>query len=366
VHEVTGPLRVAHVISASAVIGGAERVLISLVEEGQARGCEQLVLNPFASSAVDTPLRRAVSPVRYIGIPCRTLAGVPWLRRVLNQEVRDFRPDVLHAHLFQALVATASLPRRGEVRVLSHQHGGLLQSQGRRLEARIDRLAGRRFDRIVACSEDVRRFLENEYRYPPGRLLTIYNGWAGDPPDQSGLAARPTALCIANLRPEKGHAVLLRAWAEVVRQVPDAELVLVGGGPLESSLRAEVGWRALTDHVTFAGTLDSVWGALAQAHVFVLASHHEPFGIVAAEAMAAGVPVVASAVGGLSELVQNGVSGILVPPGDAVPLAAALVQLLTSPDTRARLGAAGRVRAAKFTVDQTVTDYFDLYESTRR
>jgi glycosyltransferase involved in cell wall biosynthesis len=363
----SGVRRVAHVVSTRDFVGGAERVLLALLEEGVRLGWSQMVVNPFAARPTGTPFGEAAAQLSsYHGITCDRALHLPRVRREVGEALANFDADLVHVHLFHALVTVASIRRGREARLLSHQHGQLYRSQGRRVEAMLDRLLTPRFDRIAACSEDVRQFLLGSYAVAAEDVVTIHNGWQGTPGDDVGLADRPTAVCVANLRQEKGHAVLLDAWPEVLRAVPNAELVLVGDGPLRNEIEAIIARAGLQDSVRLLGAVSDVWPHLAQAHVFVLPTLHEPFGIVAAEAMAAGLPVVASDVGGLPEFVAPGVNGELVPVGDRVALAAALSGLLSDDDRRARLGAQARATAAEYSIDRTVARYVALYEELCR
>ncbi len=168
-------------------------------------------------------------------------------------------------------------------------------------------------------------------------------------------------VCTANFRAQKGHGILLVAFQEVLARVPSARLLLVGAGPLDATVEREIAARGLQDAVTMCGHVDDIWPHLAESHVFALASHYEPLGIAAIEAMAAGLPVVATDVGGLPELVEPGVTGELFPKGDAAALARILTGLLTDPERARRLGANGAARAKTLTADAMVERYFALY-----
>lgn len=355
------PLRVVHVISSPEGLGGAEDLLASLIAEGVRRGDQQLVLQPFAAHSGTTEIAAAVAPVPARGFPVSSLRSVPALRRWLAREIRTFAPDVVHAHLFHAILAVASLPRRAGVsNVLTHHHGGLLLQQERRLDATLDRLAGSRFDVAVAVSDAVQGLLLDTYRWPADRVQVIRNGWSGHPlphvPD-----ARPTLLTVGNLRREKGHDTLLTAFSLVLEDVPDARLVLVGDGPQRDALHRRASELHVESSVEWAGFAPDVWPFLARAWLFALPSFEETGGIAALEAMAAGLPVVASRVGGLPEVVADGATGLLVPPGDPAALAAPLVRLLTDADLRASMGAAARHTAGHERRADAVERYFQLY-----
>lgn len=356
--------RIAHVISTRDLIGGAERVALAIARHTAALGWDHIIVNPFAASGGATPFGRAAQGVgNYTALPCDSLLGVPRLRRSLDAELRDFDPDIVHVHLFYALVAVSSLRRGREARLLSHQHGETLRTQGRRTAAILDRAGSMRYGRIIACSDHVRRYLLEHHRVPAERVVTIHNGWEGTPAARTD-RNRPTAVCVANFRKEKGHDLLLEAWRKVVIDVPSAVLHLIGDGPLRHELEDRVRDLGIDQSVVFVGTAVDVWRHLADAHVFVLPSIREPFGIVAAEAMAAGLPVIAADAGGLREVVDPGVTGRLVAPGDTDDLARAVVDLLLDPELRARMGAAAINRAQQFSLERTVEKYLAVYRET--
>jgi len=354
---------IVHMISTPSGFGGGEAVMLALLRGGAERGWEQAVLNPFARSA-DEELARRCADFAYEALPApgpRSLAmpaAMRWARRRLD----ELSPDVFQAYLAHALVLAAALPRRsGAVRVLSHQHGSHFESSGRKLGAMLDRFAGRRFDHVVACSEAVREYLLETYRYPPDYVTTIRNGWSGTPL-KLRKDPRPTVVCTANFRAQKGHPVLIEAFATVAERVPEARLALLGDGaelPAARRLVAELG---LERSVELPGAQADVWPWLAKAHVFALASHYEPLGIAVLEAMAAGLPVVATDVEGIAELVEPGVTGELVPPGDPRAMAQSLAALLAEPGTALKMGSAGRERAEGARMNACVEAYFGLYE----
>jgi glycosyltransferase involved in cell wall biosynthesis len=358
--------RIAHVISTPAGVGGAERVVAALADAGARRGWEQIVLNPFARDPEKSKLASLCASATYAGHPCSGWAQVPGTRRWLKKALQEVSPAIVHAHLFHALVAVASIRlSAGPPYVATHHHGDHFSYQGRRSYELIDRYAGARFDRVVVASEWVREFLFARYHYPPDKVVRIPNGWSGHPLPRNE-AAQPTIVCVANFRPQKGHETLLEAFSRVRARVPDARLVLVGGGVLEQSTQAHASRLGLQQAVEFVGAVPDVWPYLSEAHVFALASLYEPQGVAVIEAMAAGLPVVASAVGGIRETVQPGRTGELVPSGDAQALADQLVRLLSSPALREEMGSAARRSAADLKMDVTTERYLGLYEELLR
>ena len=170
----------------------------------------------------------------------------------------------------------------------------------------------------------------------------------------------------------KGSLELLRSVNQVASQFPAVEYVMAGGrhnSINERSLEKALGRNGTRNHVRLLGHVP--WQELAdlyrRARVFVMPSYYETFGISVIEAMAFGLPVVAANVGGLPEVVEDGVTGILVPPKDSEALAEALVRLLRDPDLCARMGRAGRERVrSEFTVDRIVSQTLDVYQSVIR
>jgi glycosyltransferase involved in cell wall biosynthesis len=282
----------------------------------------------------------------------------------MRRELDDLRPDVVHVMLRHALVLVATLPRRPwERRLLTHVYGeGIRKARYGQVREAVDRWAGARFDRVVGISRSVQQYLISSHGYPPSKVDCIPLGWEGTPLPPSREPRPPTVVCVAKFRPEKGHDVLLDAFAIVRREVPDARLVLVGQGELQERLRARIHALDLAGSVEITGPVDDVWPYLADADVFALASSSEAYGIAIAEAMAAGLPVVASDVGGIPELVVPGVSGELFAPGDAPALAAHLTRLLTSPDLRRRMSTAARAAAEPLRLSNTLPRYVHVCE----
>ena len=184
-------------------------------------------------------------------------------------------------------------------------------------------------------------------------------------------AARPvtTVLTVANLRKEKAHEVLLGAAARLAPRHPQLKFLIAGDGPRYAELRALAQRLDVEHQVRFLGHTEDVPSLLAQADVFVLPSRSEAFPNAVLEAMATGLPIVASGVGGILELVEDGVTGLLVPPGEAPMLADRLCRLMNDPALASRLGHAARAEAlARYSFDRMVAAFETLYltELTRR
>jgi glycosyltransferase involved in cell wall biosynthesis len=168
-------------------------------------------------------------------------------------------------------------------------------------------------------------------------------------------------ITVANLRREKGHDVLLDAAAIVSREFPDAHFDIVGAGPELEALNARAESLGLAGVVSFAGHSEDVLARLATADLFVLPSRSEAFPNAVLEAMAMGLPTIASAVGGLLELIEHQQSGVLVLPDDPRALAREISALMANPAKAARLGAAARAQAQTFSFTRMVTAFERVY-----
>jgi glycosyltransferase involved in cell wall biosynthesis len=271
---------------------------------------------------------------------------------------------------------TGAALARVPVRIGSRR--GIVSPTGRRSLLTLQRHAYRAAHRVVANSVAAGDALVGE-GIPREKVVVIPNGIDLEPfavPRTPGPASPqrtlglwggpgPVVTTVANLRPGKGHDVLLRAAAHVLRQRPDVRFQFVGDGPLRAQLEQEAEDLAIAAAVTFLGHRSDVAAILRGTAIFAFPSLMEAFPNGVMEAMAAELPVIASAVGGIPELVEHEHNGVLVPPGDDVALAAALLALLTD-DTRARrLASAGRATIEqRYSFDRMVRDFEALYLDT--
>ncbi|HMF60444.1 MAG TPA: glycosyltransferase [Vicinamibacterales bacterium] len=229
-------------------------------------------------------------------------------------------------------------------------------------QIRLQRLAYRTATKVVANSPAARQMLEAE-GLATGSIAVIPNGV--DPiffgsPERTGPVR--TVITVANLRPEKSHETLLAAAASLISSHPSLRFQIVGDGPRRHELERIAATLGLSAHVEFLGHREDVPALLAAADAFVLPSRTEAFPNSAIEAMAAGIPVVACAVGGLLDLIQNGRTGLLVPPDDSAALAAALLALADDPRRAHAIGAAGRrLVQQRYSFDRMVGSFDDLY-----
>lgn len=192
----------------------------------------------------------------------------------------------------------------------------------------------------------------------------VYTRTAHDPALKNELAGnRPVLMHISNFRPVKRVLDVVGTFAEVRREMP-AVLVMVGDGPDRSAAEDEASRLGVAEDVRFVGRIDGVAPLLAVADVYLLTTDAESFGLSALEAMACGVPVVAAGVGGITEVVEDGVSGSLLPVGDVKAMGAAALKLLRDPAHWRRQSDAAVARAkARFGIDDVVSQYEAIYKT---
>jgi glycosyltransferase involved in cell wall biosynthesis len=233
------------------------------------------------------------------------------------------------------------------------------------------------FDRLIAVSTAIEKKLAHE-----GRTIVpvslIRNGvdlqrYAEQEacctlPEEYGMEPGSQIVgVVARLEPEKGHPTLLEAWPAVIRSVPDVYLLIVGEGSRRDALEAQARELRIAHRVVFTGRRDDVPAVTAALDVAVLPSYREAQGLTILEAMALSRPVVASNVGGIPEMIEDGVTGLLVPPHDPAALAAAIVRLLTDHPFADTLGRAGHdLVHERFCIELMVAAVEDIYEEGAR
>jgi L-malate glycosyltransferase len=299
--------------------------------------------------------------------------GFDWrcVRR-LSRLVADEQVRVIHAHQytpFAYALATRVFCRRPPV--LFTEHGRFHPDYPSWKRKWFNRLLSDRHDRFVAVGDAVRQALIDKEGLPPARVEVVYNGVdlpCADGDSHTRAEVRHElkvaddeclVVQVARLDTIKDHKTAIRAVALALRQAPRVRLLIVGDGPEQAAIEREIADHSLHAQVTMLGLRRDVPRLLAAADVFLLTSLSEGIPVTIIEAMAAGVPVVSTAVGGVPELIEDGVTGLLAPAGDAPRLADALVRLATDPHARATLAEQAKSRASKEFSEQTMIDHYD-------
>jgi glycosyltransferase involved in cell wall biosynthesis len=338
----------------SRVLGGAELSLLMLIEGlDRERWAPTLLLDDApGSEAIGERAAAVGAEVRRVAPMPLGLAGA---RRAagLARRLRGERPSIFHAHMSWPLAAKWALAAAVLARVPSVGTVQLIpEFQLERSSLWQLRALARGVDRYAAVSRDVAEELARRFRWPAGKIEVVYNAVRlerFEAPAPPGLRAelggdgRPLVLTCARLDVQKGHDVLLRAAAGL----PGVAFALAGEGPLRAELEALATELDVADRVAFLGRRDDVPALLAACDVLALPSLYEGSSLAVLEAMAARRAVVSSAIGGTEELVEDGRSGLLVPPGDSEALRGALERAIGDASLREGLAAAARERVER-------------------
>ena len=289
----------------------------------------------------------------------------------LSRLIKQLKPDIVHAHdshgvAMAALALSMSTqlakpPLVAASRVDFHLRGTALS-----------RWKYRQVDCFICVSRAIRDMLIAD-GVPESRAVVVNEGI-----DLERVAAAPPARLheelwlphqapivgnVAALVPHKGQKHLIEAAALVVRQVPDARFVIAGEGELRAALERQIKDHRLEKHVHLLGFRPDVLSLHKTFDVFVMSSVTEGLGTSLLDAMACGKPIVATSAGGIPEVVEDGISGLLVPPRDHGAMAAAIVRLLNDPPLRGRMGQAGLACAqSRFSAERMVTDTLRVYQ----
>jgi glycosyltransferase involved in cell wall biosynthesis len=342
-------------------ISGSEAHLLSLLPQLRDRGWDMrmLMLHENEPGAWDFARALRARGVPLDAIQLRADFDPIAFMKVVSYFLR-MRPAILHTHLVHAdayglLAGTvARVPLR-----FSTKHGF---NEFR--EAPYFGLADRAFASLahvhIAISRGLAHYLEDVEGFDGEGFEIVHYGIDPDGQPVPYADGVPRLLCVGRLIPIKGHIVLLRAFAEARETLPDLQLEIAGRGPLEPALKALARELGVTDAVRFLGQVSPIQSAIERAAVVVVPSMGEGFGMVALEAMERSRPVIAASIGGLGELVRDGETGILVPPGDAAPLRDAIVRIAGDLELARRMGEAGRRRALSRFLQSFCTERTEL------
>lgn len=277
------------------------------------------------------------------------------------------RPAILHTHLVHGETYGLLAGTVAQVPVRFSTKHGFNEFREMPYFGLADRAVASLAHVEIAISRGLARYLEEVEGFDGESFEIVHYGIEpdGEPPAYAGAA--PRLLCVGRLIPIKGHIVLLRAFAEARGRLPALELEVAGRGPLEPALRALARELGIGEAVRFLGHVTPIQRAIERAAVVVVPSMGEGFGMVALEAMERARPVIAASIGGLGEIVRDGVTGVLVPPGEAAPLAAAIERVAGDAALARRMGEAGRERALARFLQVFCTERTELlYEDALR
>ena len=341
-------------------------MVLHLCEALKAAGCYNPLL---AANAVPWVLENCADA--FIEMPRRRktldFAQLRWIARLLRQQ--DIA--VLHTHMMGANLHGAIAARLAGRVCVCTVHGRTYDLETRR-RLMVHRVIAVLAGALVVVSEDLKQELTRA-GIAEKRIQVIENGIpiasiskeeALRTRQELGLEpSQPVAVALAYLRPVKGHSFLLEAFARVCSALPSARLLIIGEGPLRAPLQAQAELLGIQSAVRFLGHRSDAQRFLAAGDLLVNSSISEGTPLSVMEAMALGLPVVATNVGGVPKLVLDGETGLLVPPAEAEALAAALLELMRDAEKRRALGEAGRRRALEqFSIQPAAAKYQALYD----
>lgn len=374
------------ILVAALSIGGTERTIVELLSGLDRERYDVVVWTIFDSNPIvdqlpeDATVRtlgvqavtseesyvveRAESPVGYVRAPAQFIAAV-----------RRERPDIVHSFLFyENVIARLAGLVADETSVVTGERG--FHNRSRPVLKAVDRLTLPLSDLIVSNSQAGVDYYAHRgvsrhrlHVVPNGRDLERYGDGAGDGiRDEFGLSPSAAVVgTVGRLTEQKGYFELLHAWERVCESRHDAQLLLVGHGPKRDALEALAADLGIADQVQFTGPRDDVPDLLAAMDVFVFPSHGEGLPGALLEAMAAGLPIVATEVTGNVELLADRETGILVPPRDPAALAEATKRLLDDEETGATLGANARTEAFdRYSLKAMVDRFERVYDECAR
>lgn len=365
------------------VRGGAEEHILSLLGAGRDHGFTPLIAAPAALLEIiasELAQFRVKSLTIEIPTPFNWVYRTTQLAGMLTRE----RIDLVHCHsVIGSLCAGPAACISGRQPIIETCHGREFWREGKRIKGNfwLDRQASRFVDRFIAVSRATERHLRESKRISGNKIIVIYNGrdlrsLVPPKPEESaearaelGLRNEQTVLLLGRLATEKGHALLLDALRILGPRRPSLIAMFAGIGPLEAELKAMCRASGLSGQVRFLGYRSDLQRLLAAADLVVLPSISEGLPLAAVEALATARPIVATEVGGTSEVVLNGETGLLIPPRDPAALATAMHRILSDPALALRLGANGRRFVeqhfdVRMQIQRTMALYGDLINRT--
>lgn len=355
--------RVLHVI-ASLKVGGTERQLVQFIRRSSSPRSHFVALFDEAGALADQVPN---APFVFGHIKRDPLSVPSNLRslRALRRLMRDIRVDLVHAHLsLSEVVAALAAPRR--LPIVAARRGRNVEFEHRPWLRPVEGLAHYRADLMICNSRYLAEYTRRHDLCPP-RIEVIYNAvdLEGFAPAPMPSSKEPTVAVVANMRPWKRHQDFLLAFRTVAAELPAARAVLVGDGAERESLVELAARLGIADRVDFVGEVPDPRPFVAASHVVALTSRHEGFPNALLEGMAMGRPVVATGVGGIPELVRDGVDGFLT-PNEPQAIAQRMLDLLRNADVRERMGREARRRAEGFGWDRVVRETEALYREVLR
>lgn len=359
--------------------GGAERLMIPILANMDRRlfSVRVGVFQVRNGNPIADDLRALGIPVDLIPVPyMRDLTAVSRIAAYL----KDVNADLIHAQLELGDILGGLAALRMRLPIVSTLH--TMPSQNMSLKSRMHQeveyfCLRHFFNMVISVSDEARQFHKDIGKLPDRKTCTIYNGIdlshfpASPQSDREAVlrefnipAAATVLITVAVLRELKGIQYMIRALPEILSVHPDLYYLIAGSGDFQSALMEEAARVGVSERVVFAGARKDVPALMSASDIFILPTLTEALPTVLAEAMAASLPILASRVGGVPEMVEDGINGKMVAPADPQQLANACTDMLRDPDALVKMGLAGRqIVEEKFNVRVQVDKLQALYQS---
>ena len=344
-------------------VGGLERLTVDLAVTHRSAGHQSSIYCIFEAGALAAEAEAS-------GIPVVAFRNKPGLSpgtivRIASRLRRD-RTHVLHVHNPGIHIYGAPAARLAGIRAVVNTRHGTANSLGRPYQERHFRCMMPLTGKVVAVSEETRQFLVKS-GISPEKTCVILNGlplekFLGRPAAPGSVLPRVRFGTVGRLVPVKAHRTLLEAFGLLLPRLPDAELRIVGGGPLLTDLKAQVDTLGLAGRAHLLGPRSDIPAILAGLDVFVSSSTREGMPLAVFEAMAAGLPIVSTRVGGVPEIAAEGEVAWFCPPGDAPALAEAMYRAATSGRLHTMGRAAREVALNRLGIERMQRSYQALFE----
>ncbi|HEX2952202.1 MAG TPA: glycosyltransferase family 4 protein [Armatimonadota bacterium] len=348
--------------------GGIKTHLLTLLRGLDQNRIDPIVICPPSSTLADAVKQLGIDviPLDIVGElnPMKDMQAALRLRKIL----REIKPDILHIHSAKAgLVGRLAVMSRRRPKVILTMHSFVFDERvgekRRKLISSIERYFLKYTDKIVAVSQALKDELVSEMALPEEKIDVIYSGITfRDCHKEPHFGIRIGS--VARLAPQKGVELFIRAAALVLAECPNVSFLVAGDGPYRANLRAMAESLAIPEAIDFLGFQDDIPAFLSTLDIFMLTSHRETFGLSVVEAMSQAVPVVATRVGGVPEIIDDEKNGLLAEPGNPQDIADKVIRLLKDPEFAKQMAEAGNTSVrSRFTAERMVGETVALYTS---
>lgn len=360
-------------VALSLDIGGLERIIVDLVKKLDKNKFKPIVCCLCKKGVLANEIEKFGIDV----IELEKKRGIDYYATIkLARILREKRIQIIHSHNINAHIHSFLAAKIANTPIIiTTKHGAGLPFKNSLSKMLWTKSINLFTDRIVTVSEDIKNILLNDGNINPNKITTIINGInienysreidTRKKKREIGISDEDLIIGnVARLSREKGHNILLEAFSIVLKEVSNARLVLVGDGPLRKNLEDKAKELGIINKINFLGFRHDINELLKIFDVFVLPSITEGISLALLEAMSAGLPIVATNVGGNPEIVIDGQTGLLVPPNDPYSMSKAILKVMDDKNFAKQMGLAGKALAQKqFSIEAMVSQYEQLYQN---